>query len=71
MISYRILVLGSDGRYLRAHQVECDDDAHAVRCVGSVVSGHDVEIWKFGRCIARLPSDKAMLPRKAGVEVDQ
>jgi hypothetical protein len=62
MVRYRIFVLGNDGRYLRVETVEVDEDHSALKHAQQVVNGHDVEIWKFGRCIARLPGDREKPP---------
>jgi hypothetical protein len=58
--SYRIYVVGSDGKYLGLPRfVNCFDDEEAVATIIQPIKGIAVEIWEAARIVARLPLRRA------------
>ena len=55
MPEYRIYTIGGDGRAWSAEDIEYRDDQEAIQKARWIVHGRDVELWKQGRFIARLP----------------
>jgi hypothetical protein len=55
MPEYRIYTIGGDGRAWSAEDIEYRDDQEAIQKARWIVRGRDVELWKRGRFIARLP----------------
>ena len=55
MPEYRIYTIGGDGRAWSAEDIEYRDDQEAIQKARWIVHGRDVELWKRGRFIARLP----------------
>ncbi len=54
MSDYRVYVIGSDGRFVRAVQLDCSDDAAAIESAKQFIEGHDIELWQRDRRIARF-----------------
>jgi hypothetical protein len=54
MTDYRVYVIGSDGHFVRAIQLDCPDDKAAVESAKQFIDGHDIELWQRDRRIARL-----------------
>ena len=55
MPEYRIYTIGGDGRAWSAEDIEYRDDQEAIQKARWIVHGRDVELWKRGRFVARLP----------------
>ena len=62
MREYRIYTIGSDGRAWSAEDIEYRDDQEAIQKARWIVHGRDVELWKRGRFIARLPGMPGAVP---------
>jgi hypothetical protein len=56
MPDYRVYVIGSDGHFLRAIQLDCRDDAAAIESAKQLIDGNDIELWQRDRRIARFDS---------------
>jgi hypothetical protein len=54
MTGYRAYIVGQDGHFISATELECADDEAALKYAKQLVNGHDVEIWSGPRFIARL-----------------
>jgi hypothetical protein len=54
MSEYRVYVIGSDGHFIQAIQLDCPDDKAAIESAKQFVNGHDIELWQFARHIARF-----------------
>jgi hypothetical protein len=53
---YRAYVLGSDGHFMDAINLDCANDAAAVESAKQLINGHDIEVWQEDRLVAKLPS---------------
>jgi len=56
MTYYRAYIIGQDGHFKGAIDLDCADDAAAVESAKQLVNGHDVELWQRDRRVAKLPS---------------
>ena len=56
MPAFRIYLVGRDGHFQSAKDIECADDQEAIQNAQQLVDGHDVELWERGRFITRLAS---------------
>jgi hypothetical protein len=54
MSEYRIYVIGSDGHFIEAIQLDCLDDKAAIESAKQFVNGHDIELWQRDRKIAKF-----------------
>jgi hypothetical protein len=54
MGDYRVYVIGVDGHFLRAIQLDCRDDSAAIESAKQFIDGHDIELWQRDRRIARF-----------------
>ena len=54
MADYRVYVIGIDGRYVRSIMLDCPDDNAAMESAKQFVDGHDIELWRRDRPIARF-----------------
>jgi hypothetical protein len=54
MSDYRVYVIGSDGHFMRAIQLDCQDDNAAIESAKQFIDGHDIELWQRDRRIARF-----------------
>jgi hypothetical protein len=54
MTDYRVYVIGSDGHFVKAIQLDCPDDNAAIECAKHFVNGYEVELWQRDRIIARF-----------------
>jgi hypothetical protein len=54
MPEYRAYVVGSDGHFINAFELECADDTEAVERAKQLVNGHDIELWQRVRKITVL-----------------
>ena len=51
MPEYRAYVVGSDGRFINAFELECANDTEAMEQAKKLVDGYDVELWQRARKI--------------------
>jgi hypothetical protein len=56
MTYYRAYIIGQDGHFKEAINLDCVDDTTAVESAKQLVNGHDVELWQHDRMVAKLPS---------------
>jgi hypothetical protein len=54
MSEYRVYIIGSDGHFIRAIQLDCADDKAAIESAKQLVNGHDVELWQLDRKVAKF-----------------
>jgi hypothetical protein len=54
MSDYRVYVIGSDGHFLKAIQLDCPNDEAAIESAKQFVNGHDIEVWQRDRKIAKF-----------------
>jgi hypothetical protein len=52
MTDYRVYVIGNDGHFVRAIQLDCPDDDAAIESAKQFIDGFDLELWQRDRCIA-------------------
>lgn len=51
MQGYRVFILGSDGHVQNRVDLDCQDEAEAIKQAEQLVDGHDVELWQLDRLI--------------------
>ena len=51
---YRAYIIGRNGHFDRAIELDCADDKAATESAKQFVDGHDVELWQRDRRIARF-----------------
>jgi hypothetical protein len=54
MSEYRVYLIGSDGHFIQAIQLNCADDKAAMESAKQFANGHDIELWQRDRQIARF-----------------
>jgi hypothetical protein len=55
MPGFRIYIVGPDGHFTDADNIECADDHEAIhKAQQQAADGHDVELWDRGRFITRV-----------------
>jgi hypothetical protein len=54
MADYRVYIIGSDGRFVKAVQLDCHDDSAAIESAKQFIDGLDIELWQRDRRIARF-----------------
>jgi hypothetical protein len=54
MTDYRVYVVGNDGHFVRAIQLDCADDNAAIESAKQFIDGFGVELWQRDRRIAGL-----------------
>jgi hypothetical protein len=54
MTDYRVYIIGGDGHFVRAIQLDCPDDHAAIKSAKQFVNGHAIELWQRDRLIARF-----------------
>jgi hypothetical protein len=54
MTYYRAYLIGDDGHFHKAIDLDCKDDEAAIESARQLVDGHDVELWQQNRVIIRL-----------------
>ena len=54
MADYRAYIVGRDGHFIREVEIVCPDDEEAKAYAKRLVDGHDVELWKGERPIAKF-----------------
>jgi hypothetical protein len=52
MTDYRVYVIGNDGHFVRAIQLDCPDDNAAIESAKQFIDGFDLELWQRDRRIA-------------------
>jgi hypothetical protein len=58
MAHYRAYLIGRDGHYIKAVDLNCNDDDAAMKRAARMVDGHDVELWEHARRIAKFNGKK-------------
>jgi hypothetical protein len=51
---YRAYIIGRDGHFERAIDLDCVDDKAAMESAKQLIEGHDVELWQRDRRIAKF-----------------
>jgi hypothetical protein len=54
MPHYRAYIIGRDGHFDKAVELDCADDKAAMESAKQFVDGHDVELWQRDRRIAKF-----------------
>ncbi|GIQ74908.1 hypothetical protein [Bradyrhizobium sp. RD5-C2] len=54
MPEYRAFIVGRDGHFIGFEELICADDDEASGKAGSLVEGHDVELWSGARLVVIL-----------------
>ena len=49
MTDYRVYVIGADGHFVKAIQLDCPNDDAAIESAKQFVNGHDLELWQRDR----------------------
>jgi hypothetical protein len=57
---YRAYIVGRDGHFIEAIDLDCANDAAAVDASMRFVDGNDVEVWQGGRMVSRLDRNPAI-----------
>ena len=53
MPEYRAYLIGPDGHFFSAVELEAPDDEEAISAAKQLVDGHDVELWQRDRKIGK------------------
>ena len=56
MSYYRVYIVGQDGHFRDAVNLDSADDDAAIEAAKQLVNGYDVELWQEGRLVAKLES---------------
>jgi hypothetical protein len=59
MAYYRAYIIGLDGHFLEAVNLDCANDAAAIESGKQFVDGHDVEVWQEDRMVTKLVKSAA------------
>lgn len=62
MTDYRVYIIGEDGRFVRAIELDCQDDDAAIESAKQLIEGQDMqdmkdqdmELWQRDRRIAKF-----------------
>jgi hypothetical protein len=54
MPHYRAYIIGRDGHFDKAVELDCANDKAAMESAKQFVDGHDVELWQRDRRIAKF-----------------
>ena len=54
MPDYRAYIIGRDGHFTKAIDLDCADDSAAIESAKQLINGCDVELWQRDRRIARF-----------------
>jgi hypothetical protein len=54
---YRAYIIGRDGHFVEAINLDCAEDAAAIESARQFVDGHDVEVWQLDRMVTKLASE--------------
>jgi hypothetical protein len=57
MSYYRAYIIGQDGHFQKAVELNSTDDDAAIESAKQLVADYDVEVWQQDRLIARLQSE--------------
>jgi hypothetical protein len=59
MTDYRVYVIGLDGHFVKAVELDRANDSAAIETAEQFIDGHDLEVWQGDRFIIRLvPREK-------------
>ncbi len=58
MLGYRAYIIGIDGHFVKAIDLQCPDDTAAIESAKQFVNGSDVELWQCDRRIAQLTKER-------------
>jgi hypothetical protein len=51
---YRLYVIGPDGHFIKAIDLQCADDEAAQQSAKQFIDGHDLELWQRDRLITKF-----------------
>ena len=54
MAHYRAYLVGQDSYFIKAIDLDCEDDDAAMKRAQKMVDGHNVELWQHDRRIAKF-----------------
>jgi len=67
MSYYRAYIIGRDGHFQQAVELDSTDDDAAIESAKQLVNGYDVELWQQHRLVAKLRvRSRAGTPPSAG-----
>jgi hypothetical protein len=55
---YRLYGLGGDNKVASGEWFDADDDEVAIEVAKAMVDGHDCELWRGSRLVARIPHER-------------
>jgi hypothetical protein len=58
MSHYRAYIIGPDGHFIEAKDLDCANDTAAVEAAKKLVTVNDVEVWQADRLIMKLETHK-------------
>jgi hypothetical protein len=68
MSVYHAYIVGSHSRFIGAVQMDCVDDAAAIKSASRLVDRHDVELWQMDRPVVRFDAaSKQMFKKRTDV----
>jgi hypothetical protein len=56
---YRAYVIGLDGHFIEAINLDCANDAAAIESAKQLINGYDVEVWQEDRMVTKLDTGDA------------
>ena len=63
MPHYRAYIIGRDGHFEKAIDLDCADDEAAEQSARPLVDGHDAELWQGGRRLAKFDGKEGQFPK--------
>ena len=54
MSYYRAYIIGPDGHFIEAINLDCTDDTAAVESAKQLIKDHDIEVWQETRMVTKL-----------------
>jgi hypothetical protein len=54
MAQYRVYIIGRDGHFQDFVPLDCADDDAAMEQAKQLANGYEVELWQYGRKIAKF-----------------
>jgi hypothetical protein len=54
MTDYRVYIVGRDGHFVSAIQLDCPNDNAAIESAKQFVNGHGIELWQRDRIVVKL-----------------
>jgi hypothetical protein len=54
MTYYRVYFIGNDGHFVSAIELDCPNDNAAIESAKQFINGHDIELWREDRKIAKF-----------------